>query len=792
MLGYEPDELVGVNLCQLEPRDPEERCGVWRTLRTGEAHRDEHAVFRRRDGTTLHVDCSSKPIVEDGGARGAAVSLMGERSEGGDSRWAAILESTTDFVGMADAEGRVLFVNRAGREMVGAGEDEDLSGTMIVGYHPRWAAEIVLGEGIPTALREGTWSGETALLSRGGDEIPVSQVILAHRNQDGKIEFLSTTARDITDRKRAEDDLAQSRRLFESIAEATPDLLYVSELDGGRNVYANGQADRILGYDQEQLEAFGGNLNDRLVHPEDKERVLANWAGLASLGEGEVQEHEFRARHADGRYRWLRTRNVVLSRTEDGRPLRVLGVAQDVTEQKESQERLAYHAHLLENTHDAVIATDEHFIVKAWNRGAVQMYGWTVDEALDRPVREVIDTDLTDEQRSEALGELVDSGRSRNELVTHRKDGTPVYIEGITAALRGDQGQVTGYLSINRDVGERRRAEEALEASHRRIENILESFSDAFFAVDREWRFTYINERALARMQRAKREGTGREGMRREEFLGKNLWEEFPGLSGTVFDHKYREALREQQTAEFEAHYPPANTWFEVHVYPSEEGLSVYSQDITERKRVEEALLEIREGERRRIARDLHDVVLQELAAALQAVQATQILSEEPHYELGQAADILRSTASSLRGVVHDLRLEEGQPFVNAVEALVAGLDYQLAPECRVSLEVESGFPRELPGNLGVGLLRITREALANALRHSGAHRIAVALWSGEGQVAIDVTDDGRGFDPDAVEASRFGLWAMEERARAFGAELEVRSAPGDGTRVSVKVPTES
>jgi PAS domain S-box-containing protein len=162
--------------------------------------------------------------------------------------------------------------------------------------------EVVLGEGGPTALREGSWSGETALLSSEGEEIPVSQVILAHRDPGGKIRFLSTTARDITDRKRAEDELARSRRLFASIAEATPDLLYVSELAGGRNVYANRQAERILGYDQEQLMAFGGSINDKIVHTEDKARALAAWAGLASLGDGEVQEHEFRARHSDGRY----------------------------------------------------------------------------------------------------------------------------------------------------------------------------------------------------------------------------------------------------------------------------------------------------------------------------------------------------------------------------------------------------------------------------------------------------------------------------------------------------------
>lgn len=140
MLGYEPEELLGADVrmlechaCQDGTSDPELLCPVHRTLRTGEAYRAERVIFRCKDGTPLYTGCSSQPIIEDGEARGAAVTVVGssesQRTGGLDSRWTAMLEATTDFVGMADAEGRVLFVNRAGREMVGAGEDEDLSGT---------------------------------------------------------------------------------------------------------------------------------------------------------------------------------------------------------------------------------------------------------------------------------------------------------------------------------------------------------------------------------------------------------------------------------------------------------------------------------------------------------------------------------------------------------------------------------------------------------------------------------------------------------------------------------------
>jgi PAS domain S-box-containing protein len=122
-------------------------------------------------------------------------------------------------------------------------------------------------------------------------------------------------------------------------------------------------------------------------------------------------------------------------------------------------------------------------------------------------------------------------------------------------------------------------------------QNILESITDEFFAVDREWRFTYFNERALNRV----RELNGEE-LTRKDVLGRTAWEVVPEVVGTLFYEKYHEAVREQKTVDFEAYSPLSDRWIEVHAYPSEEGLSVYSRDITERKRAEE---ELRESEER-------------------------------------------------------------------------------------------------------------------------------------------------------------------------------------------------
>ncbi|MBE9000700.1 MULTISPECIES: GAF domain-containing protein [unclassified Nostoc] len=122
------------------------------------------------------------------------------------------------------------------------------------------------------------------------------------------------------------------------------------------------------------------------------------------------------------------------------------------------------------------------------------------------------------------------------------------------------------------------------EAARTRINNLLESITDGFFALDKKSRFTYINGQA-ERLLRKKQ----------NELLGKNIWEVFPEIIGTTFYREYHRAILEQVSVEFEEFYPPLNCWLQVHAYPAKDGLSIYFQDITERRRTVEALRESEE-----------------------------------------------------------------------------------------------------------------------------------------------------------------------------------------------------
>jgi PAS domain S-box-containing protein len=143
-----------------------------------------------------------------------------------------------------------------------------------------------------------------------------------------------------------------------------------------------------------------------------------------------------------------------------------------------------------------------------------------------------------------------------------------------------DLGLLNVRLSVAerqiRDLSERNQARAALEESAKTMTNILENTTDGFFAVDQDWKFTYLNSEAEVLL-----------GRKRDELLGEDLWSSFPETEGSLFETNYRRVMAEQVPVSFEAADAEGQTWTEVHAYPSGGAMSVFFRDITERKRSE-------------------------------------------------------------------------------------------------------------------------------------------------------------------------------------------------------------
>ena len=196
--------------------------------------------------------------------------------------------------------------------------------------------------------------------------------------------------------------------------------------------------------------------------------------------------------------------------------------------------------------------------------------------------------------------------------------------------------------------------------------------------------------------------------------------------------------------------------------------------------------------ERNRLARELHDSVIQQLFGVSLAVEsAGTLLERDPAAavgELDRVRDLARGAMDELRSVVFELR-----PASLEAEGLASVLRKHVDVLRRTSaraIELTLGDPPRLAGDASAQVFRIAQEALQNALRHADAEHIEVRLEDGGGALVLSVADDGRGFDVTdvAVRGRRLGLTSMEERAAELGGTLAIESSAGNGTRVRLEV----
>jgi two-component system, NarL family, sensor kinase len=198
--------------------------------------------------------------------------------------------------------------------------------------------------------------------------------------------------------------------------------------------------------------------------------------------------------------------------------------------------------------------------------------------------------------------------------------------------------------------------------------------------------------------------------------------------------------------------------------------------------------------ERNRLAREIHDTLAQGLTATtLQLESADALLdagSEKAHEPLRRALSLTRSNLEEARRSVLDLRASplEGRPLSEALKALVERWEAETGIAARYGAVNGS---RPLPPSVEAALYRICQEALTNVARHAGAERATVRLVATPDRVRLAVEDDGSGFDAAGVPEDRHGIVGMRERAEVLGGTLEVRSEPGEGTRIEVTAPLE-
>ncbi|MBD1836880.1 PAS domain S-box protein [Coleofasciculus sp. FACHB-64] len=247
---------------------------------------------------------------------------------------------------------------------------------------------------------------------------------------------------------------------------------------------------------------------------------------------------------------------------------------------------------LIDTANEGIWTIDTQGQTDYVNQRMAQMLGYSVEEMRDLSIFDFVD----EASRGEALQKIPQPNpgiTAQYDWQFRRKDGSNLWAIVCTSPIFSDIGEFLGTLAMITDVSDRKQAEFVLQESTRRVTNILESITDAFVALDRQWRIAYVNQET-ARLN----------GQKPEEIVGKTHWEQWPWSVGTKVEREYRRAIAEQVAVHFEVFYEPLSIWLEIHAYPSEDGLGIYYRDITERKQAQETL-EKKENELRLITNAL-------------------------------------------------------------------------------------------------------------------------------------------------------------------------------------------
>jgi PAS domain S-box-containing protein len=789
-LGYTREELLSMSVADVEAGyEPGSLQKLWRQIASGPP-RTLEGIHRRKDGSTFPVEirvglfeAEERPLmlalVRDISGRREAEKKIRET----EARYRTLVEqipAVTYIQEPLESENpkAITYMSPQYEAMVGYPASAEMVDEehWLRMLHPE-DRERVLAEELRTDETGEPYRVEYRLIARDGRVVWVHDEAELVKDEDGKPLYWLGVQYDITDQKRTEDELRRSEERFRATFEqAAVGILQVG-LDGGWLRFNDKFCD-ITGYEREEL---GVASVFSLISPEDFDRDFER--GVSMLA-GELRDYteEKLIIGEGGRRVWI---NLTVSLVYDSsdEPLYFIAVVEDIGKRKEAEEELRQSEErfrvLSEEVVEGLVLSENGRIIDA-NRSLAEMFGYSLDELVGMDASDLTPPDYREMVRRRILQEDTSNYESRG----LKKDGTvfPIEIRPRHLPYSGRRIRVTSVI----DLTERKRQEEAMRQSEALYRTVVEQAAENIFLVDAgSRRVLEANDALLLSLGYTEdelKEMTLYDIVAHEkESVDLNIGRVMEEGTASLGERQYRR--KDGSLAEVEVNVSAVP-------YNGERAMCIVAHDITERKRAEAMLEEIREAERNRIARDLHDGTLQDIVYALQEVQVMQVVAGDGgDPALEDTAEALRRSVEGLRGAIFELRLEEALDLslVASLESLI-DLNRRMARErYDIELVVEDGFPTHLPEKTGQEIIRLVQEALTNVRRHAEADHVRVELGTGGGLAYVEVSDDGRGFDPLGARMG-IGRQSMNQRALQLGGGLAVESTPGEGTRVRFSI----
>lgn len=525
--------------------------------------------------------------------------------------------------------------------------------------------------------------------------------------------------------------------------------------------------------DPSQLQAFGLRLNDFAIHDPTIDVIHVAQAQVTALAEAKKLAARLSEQSLE-----IRATNEQLARQNTA-----LREAQDRLRAQEAESRKL--ALIAARTDNAVILTDPQGRIEWVNDGFVRMTGWVLSEVRGKRPGEFLQGPETDSSTTQYMAKRLAEGEGYNvEVVNYAKGGRRYWVAIEVQPIRDEWGTITNFMAIESDISQRKQSEEVAEA----FRTCAQLSFDPLYMVSPEdgFRFIYLNDAACSFF-----------GRPRHELVGREVGEVSPDLTNARVDIRYEEIqvgkplVFETRVRHADGRLVPIETSANLVQLFGRNFVFGWFRDISERKQLEAAVIEVSTHEQHRIGHDLHDG----LGSYLGGISFKAKLLEEELKSLlpthaEKAGEIVRLIGGGMGEV---RRLARGLDPVDVERFGFAKALEKLAAEAEEAYKIVCTFtarPTEPVVDLKIAreLYRITQEALNNAIRHGKAKHFTIDLAADAESLQLTLTDDGSGFtyvEPSSrTPVLGLGLRIMQYRARAAGAELEIRTAPGKGTQI--------
>jgi PAS domain S-box-containing protein len=708
-----------------------------------------------------------------------------------DELFRLLVESVTDYaIFLLDPSGHVVSWN-AGAERIKGYRAAEILGRHFSLFYPE--AEREAGKAaaaLQRAEREGRHQHEGWRVRKDGTQFWAEVVITALRSPTGELRGFAKVTRDMSARQRERENEVMLSAMFER----TPAGIAMADASG-RYVRVNPVFLRMLGYTEEELTTK--TVGD-LTHPQD---VEVTWRNFQELVQGRRTQADFEKRmlRRNGQVIWVRNTVARLPDAE-GRLRYLIEMVEDITERqfvydalRESEGRLqAFTNH----SPALMYLKDRDARYRFVNQRFLQRFGLRREQVIGQTDEAVLSRDQL-RTFSARDAEVLAGG------IAVQYEETSQYVEGERFSVVSKfpvfdaNGVVVGVGGVSTDITERRAAEQALREQRTLLAEAQKlaglgcwewdpasgrvTWSDemyAIYGVDPA-RFRPSFENYLERIHPDDRAGAA-------ATVARALMDDRPfSMDERIVrpDGEVRQLRTHGEVVRDEAGRPIKMV-----------GACI---DVTEQRASEAALralsrrlVEAEENERRRLARELHDQVGQNLSAlninldiVLGSLKETSL-----RRRLEDSLKLVDSTLQSIENVMADLRPALLDEYGLAAALAWYGEEYSQRTGIQVAVQAGDAGAALRP-ETAVALFRIAQEALNNAAKHSSAKRITVQLEEQAGELMLSISDDGKGFDLAQAPRGRWGMTTMRERAEAGGGRLSVESSPGKGTTVRARLP---